>query len=152
VVARVRGTQSRLPPYMVIGGKLHQGKRPIIGEGGGTLGAMYDPFRLEYDPVQGTRIPALQLPPGLTPERLNNRQRLVAALDNAHRRTDMLRSSRAIDAYRAQAFAMLTSPASRRMFDLSREPRNLVERYVQTRFGQSCLLTRRPIENGVPFM
>jgi hypothetical protein len=135
-----------------VGGKLHQGLKPIVGEGGGTLGAMYDPFRLVYDPIQGTRIPALQLPADLTPERLGNRQRLLTALDNVRRRADTLPSRRAIDAYRAQAFAMLTSPAALRVFDLFREPRSMVERYGQTRFGQSCLLARRLIENGVPFV
>src|SRR5262249_11985439 len=53
VVARVRGFKSKLPPFLVIGGRLHQGKKAIIGEGGGPLGALYDPFRLEYDPVKG---------------------------------------------------------------------------------------------------
>src|SRR5262249_32796320 len=50
VVARVRAQHSKLPPFMVIGGKLHQGKKAIVGEGGGPLGGLYDPFRLEYDP------------------------------------------------------------------------------------------------------
>ncbi len=75
VVARVRGFQSKLPPFLVIGGRLHQGKKAIAGEGGGPLGALYDPFRLEYDPVKGTRVPALQLEPDLTPERLWDRRR-----------------------------------------------------------------------------
>src|SRR5262249_10548951 len=79
VGARVRRHRALLPPFMVIGGKLHQGKKAIIGEGGGPLGGLYDPFRLEYDPVQGTKVPALQLPPDLTPERLGDRQRLVTA-------------------------------------------------------------------------
>src|SRR5262249_12962631 len=57
VVARAKGSRGVLPPFMVIGGKLHQGKKSITGEGGGTLGALYDPFRLEYDPEAGTRIP-----------------------------------------------------------------------------------------------
>ncbi len=38
------------------------------------------------------------------------------------------------------------------MFDLSDEPRRMQERYGLTRFGQSCLLARRLIENGVPFV
>src|SRR5262245_10853609 len=61
IVARVRGATSA-PPFMVIGGRLHQGKKAIVGEGGGTLGGLYDPFRLEHDPIRGTRFPALQLP------------------------------------------------------------------------------------------
>ncbi|HXG10134.1 MAG TPA: DUF1501 domain-containing protein [Gemmataceae bacterium] len=152
VVARVRGTRSPLPPFMVIGGKLHQGKKAIVGEGGGPLGARYDPFRLEYDPVTGTKIPALQLGPELTPERLADRQRLGEALDRLERRLESLHAGRAIDEYRAQAFALLTSPDARRMFDLSHEPAALADRYGRTRFGQSCLLARRLVEHGVPFV
>src|SRR5262245_688792 len=152
VVARARGFGGKLPPFLDIGGKLHQGKKMIIGEGGGPLGALYDPFRLEYDPVNGTRVPALQLAPELTPDRLTDRQRLVDAFDQLARRSDELSSSRSLDDYRAQAFAMLTSPEARRMFDLGQESTQTIDRYGRTRFGQSCLLGRRLVESGVPFV
>jgi hypothetical protein len=152
VVARARGFGTRLPPFIVVGGRLHQGKKAITGEGGGTLGALYDPFRLEYDPEHGTRIPALQLPADLTPERLGDRRRLMQALDGAGRQAELARSARAIDDYRARAFALLTSPEARRMFDLSRERPETAERYGYTRFGQSCLLACRLVEHGVPFV
>jgi hypothetical protein len=152
VVARVRGGASRLPPFLVVGGRLHQGKKAIIGEGGGPLGALYDPFRLEYDPVRGTRIPALQLPPDLTPERLGDRQRLLHAFDGLARRTETLHAAGALDDYRRQAFALLTSPAASKVFDLGRESDAVKDRYGRTRFGQSCLLGRRLIEHGVPFV
>jgi hypothetical protein len=152
VVARARGLRSPVPPFMVIGGRLHQGKKVIIGEGGGALGALYDPFRLEYDPVRGTQVPALQLPAGLTPDRLGDRRKLVQAFDGLRHQADRLQASRALDDYRAQAFALLTSPAARRMFDLGREPASLADRYGRTRFGQSCLLGRRLVEHGVPFV
>jgi hypothetical protein len=150
VVARARGSRGVLPPFMVIGGKLHQGKKAITGEGGGTLGALYDPFRLEYDPEAGTRIPGLQLPPELTPERLTDRQTLLRALADAHRAVQTGR--RSIDDYRAQALALLTTPEATRMFDLSQEAPELADRYGRTRFGQSCLLARRLVEHGVPFV
>jgi hypothetical protein len=152
VVARVRGFHSKLPPFLVVGGKLHQGKKAITGEGGGTVGALYDPFRLEYDPLHGTRIPALQLAPDLTPERLADRKQLVEALDQVERELAPLQESGALDDYRAQAFAMLTSADARRMFDLGDEPEPMVRRYGKTRFGQSCLLARRLVEHGVPFV
>lgn len=152
VVARVKGFRSSLPPFMVVGGRLHQGKKAIIGEGGGPLGALYDPFRLEYDPVKGTRIPALQLPPDLTPGRLEDRHQLLKSLDALQRHAELLRSARAIDDHRAQAFAMLTSPGALKVFDLAQEPAPVVERYGRTRFGQSCLLARRLVEHGVPFV
>ncbi len=153
VVARVRGQRGALPPFLVVGGRLHQGKRAIIGEGGGPLGARYDPFRLEFDPAQqNVRIPALQLPPNLTPERLGDRQRLLTALDGAQRQTDLLHAGRAISDHRAQAIALLTAPDARRVFDLAQERPALAERYGRTRFGQSCLLARRLVEHGVPFV
>src|SRR5207248_3744713 len=102
VVARARGFGSRLPPFMVVGGRLHQGKKAIIGEGGGPLGALYDPFRLEYDPLEGFKIPALQLPANLTPDRLDERQKLWQALDGLERHAELLHSAKAIDDYRAQ--------------------------------------------------
>src|SRR5262249_37628292 len=152
VVARARGFRNPLPPFMVVGGRLHQGKHAIVGEGGGPLGALYDPFRLEYDPVHGTRIPALQLAPGLTPERLTDRRRLMGALDAAQRQGDLLHAARAIDDHRARAFSLLTSSSARRMFDLSQERPELLDRYGRTRFGQSCVLARRLVEHGVPFV
>ncbi len=152
VVARVRGGDAKLPPFIVVGGRLHQGKKAIVGEGGGPLGAMYDPFRLEYDPVRGTRFPALQLPDDLTPERLDDRHRLLEAFDELARQTDAAGASQAIDTYRAQAFAMLTSPDARKMYDLTQEKPALRDRYGRTRVGQSLVLARRLVEHGVPFV
>jgi hypothetical protein len=152
VVARVKGFSGKLPPFMVVGGKLHQGKKPIVGEGGGPLGGLYDPFRLEYDPATGTKIPALQLSSELTPDRLSDRRKLVASFDRLNKRSDELRSARALDDYRSQAFAMLTSPDARKAFDLGGEKDSVKERYGLTRFGQSCLLGRRLVEAGVPFV
>ena len=156
VVARGLAGRGRPSPvgtdYLVIGGKLHQGKKMIVGEGGGPLGAAFDPFRLEYDPARGTKVPALQLPPDLPPERLADRGRLLTALGDAERRAAGLHAAKALDDYRARAFAMLTSPAARTAYDLSREPAALADRYGRTRFGQSCLLARRLVEAGVPFV
>ncbi len=147
-----RADHPDLPPFLVVGGKLHQGHKAIVGEGGGPLGAMYDPFRLEYDPVHGTKVPALQLPPELTPERLTDRQTLMHALARAEQRLADAQRANALDDYRARAFAMLTSPSAREMFDLSREPAKVTDEYGRTRFGQSCLLARRLVEAGVPYV
>ncbi|MCI0700612.1 MAG: DUF1501 domain-containing protein [Planctomycetia bacterium] len=143
---------SGIHPFFVIGGKLHQGKKAIIGEGGGPLGAAWDPFRLEYDPATGTKVPALQLPDDLTPERMADRQKLLGALGNADKRVTELGAAGALDEYRTRAFAMLTSPTAAAGFDLSREPDTVKDAYGRTRFGQSCLLARRLVEAGVPFV
>lgn len=149
---RLTGTKSPPAAFLVVGGKLHQGKKAIIGEGGGPLGAGYDPFRLEFDPAKGTQVPALQLPEGLTPERLTDRLELMTALGEADRQVQTLAQESKFDAYRQRALGMLTSPNARSMFDLSQEPPAMVQKYGKTRFGQSCLLARRLVEAGVPFV
>ena len=152
IVAKAKGFRGALPPYMVVGGRLHQGKKAIIGEGGGPLGNLFDPFRLEHGPSGETRIPALQLPPDLTPERLGDRKKLIEAFDKLQQHTELLRSSKAIDDYRAMAFALLTSPDAVKVFDVRQEKPATIDRYGRTRFGQSCLLARRLVERGVPFI
>src|SRR5262249_31914865 len=94
----------------------------------------------------------LELPPDLTPERLGDRRLLLRAFDDLHRTTDKLRSTTALDHYRRQAFALLTAPAARKTFDLSQEKPTIIDHYGRTRFGQSCLLARRLVEAGVPFV
>jgi hypothetical protein len=56
---------------------------------------------------------------------------------------------RSLDQYYAQAFDLLTSPGTRRAFELSHEPARLREAYGDTPFGQGCLLARRLVEAGV---
>ena len=146
------GRKQEIHPFFVVGGKLHQGKKAIIGEGGGPLGAAWDPFRLEYDPATGTKIPALQLPKELTPERMSDRQLLLGALGNADKRATDLGAAGALDEYRGRAFAMLTSRTAAAGFDLSKESDATKDAYGRTRFGQSCLLARRLVEAGVPFV
>jgi hypothetical protein len=146
------GSERGLHPFFVVGGKLHQGHKAIVGEGGGPLGAAWDPFRLEYDPAKGTKVPALELPPDLPPERMADRQKLLAALGQAKRQTAELFTAGKLDAYRLRALEMLTSPSAAAAFDLSKEKPAVADRYGRTRFGQSCLLARRLVEAGVPFV
>src|SRR5436189_1669789 len=47
---------------------------------------------------------------------------------------------------------MLTSSGAVKAFDLSAESDKVKDEYGRTRFGQSCLLARRLVEAGVPFV
>ncbi len=47
---------------------------------------------------------------------------------------------------------MLTSPSATKAFDLSRESEQTRADYGYTSFGQSCLLGRRLVEAGVPYV
>ena len=55
-------------------------------------------------------------------------------------------------AFYEKAFGLLTSEATHRAFDLSAEPTVMRERYGRNQVGQSCLLARRLVEAGVPFV
>src|SRR5436309_1202513 len=56
VSSRIRGSHPVLSSFVVAGERLHQGHRPIQVEGGGILGAVYDPFRVRYDPEDGVLL------------------------------------------------------------------------------------------------
>jgi hypothetical protein len=159
IVARFNGAGrtgaaagTALPGFITIGGRLHQGKKPIVGEGGGKLGALYDPFRLEYDPGSGAKAPELVLAADVPAARLEDRRTLLRSLDAADRALEAKRAARALGGFYDQAFSLLTSGPAKTSFDLAREPDRVRDRYGRFRFGQSCLLARRLVEAGVPFV
>jgi hypothetical protein len=152
IVSKVLGFEPSLPRVVALGGHLHQGKRPITGEGGGGLGSLHDPFRLDYDPVEGVKLPQLDLPEGFSASSLQARQSLKASLDEVARRFDRWPQMERLDQFRQQAYALLTSSSARDVFDLSREPEPMRTAYGRFRFGQCCLLARRLVEAGVRFV
>ena len=67
IVGRLRnGLASSLPPYIILGNPLHQGLKRAVGEGGGTMGSTYEPFRLDYEPGVGLKLPDASLPDGVS--------------------------------------------------------------------------------------
>src|SRR5207249_4569277 len=54
-----------------------------------------------------------------------------------------------LDQYQQRAFTLLTSDATRRAFDIDREPDRMRERYGRHKYGQSLVLARRLVEAGV---
>ena len=152
IVSRVLGFDPATPRFVTLGGHLHQGKKPIRGEGGGTVGSLHDPFRLDYDPEAGVKIPQLNLLDGLSTDGLVSRSQLRTALDELTRQVDHSPQIERLDQFRQQAYSLLTSPAARQVYDLSLEPDELRTKYGRFRFGQCCLMARRLIEAGVRFV
>jgi hypothetical protein len=56
------------------------------------------------------------------------------------------------EAYRDRAFQLLGDQEIRKLFDMSKEPERIRERYGKHRLGQSLLLARRLVEGGVNFV
>jgi len=152
IVSRIRGHHPDLPTFVSIGGRLHQGHRPIAGEGGGSLGSLYDPFRLDYDPEEGVKIPVLDLLEGLSSDTLGGRKQLLGEIDAIARTLDSSRSIDRLDQFYQQAFSLLMSKSARRFFDVDEEPAIIRDQYGRFRFGQCCLMARRLVEAGVPFV
>jgi hypothetical protein len=152
IVSKLLQANGALPSFVALGGNLHQGKRRIAGEGGGPLGPQFDPFRLDYDPESGVKIPQLDLVEGLTSGRITSRRQLWRKLDELAAVVDHSAATSQRDSVYDQAFSMLASTEFRRSFDLSNEPEAMRERYGSYRFGQCCLLARRLVESGVRFV
>ncbi|MCH8830533.1 MAG: DUF1501 domain-containing protein [Planctomycetes bacterium] len=152
VVSRVLGFSPAMPRFVALGGHLHQGHRPITGEGGGSLGKLYDPFRLDYDPEKGVNIPQLELIDGLTRDGLTARRKLLARLDGLNRKLERSTAMARFDQFYQQAFSLLTSSTARAVFDLDLEPEKTRRQYGRFRFGQCCLMARRMIEAGSRFV
>ncbi len=72
-------------------------------------------------------------------EKLNNR------FANRRRTADT-------DSYTYSYEQALDLLAARDVFDVTREPKSDQERYGMSEFGQHCLLARRLLEKGVPFV
>jgi hypothetical protein len=151
IVARRRGSGG-LPPFISLArGPIGDGRGPLLGYGGGTWGQGYDPFMISCSDRGEVDIPNLKLFDGLTPARLGDRQLVLAELDAVRRKFETAEFEQ-WDSLHKRAYALLTSPDSRKAFDLSREPSKTRDAYGHTSFGQSCLLGRRLVEAGVPYV
>jgi hypothetical protein len=118
------------------------------GQDGGFLGASHAPFAVRGDPNDdGFFVDGLH--EAADAGRMANRRALLRAVDDGLGR---LADDRRIDdlgRYQRQAFALLTSQATRRAFDLRAESDRVRERYGRHKYGQSLLLARRLVEAGV---
>jgi Protein of unknown function (DUF1501) len=116
----------------------------LPGQTPGLLGGAYDRFQVEQDPsAPNFHVPALDGAADLA-----GRAGLVRALDDAHLSGPAARAG----AYRDRALRLVTNPDVGRLFDLSREPDRVRDRYGRHRLGQSLLLARRLVEGGVNFV
>jgi len=152
VVSRVLGFSPEMPRFVTMGGTLHQGKRSIAGEGAGPLGALYDPFRLDYDVQQGVKIPSLDLIDGNSASGLASREGLRKQMDSLTRDLESSPAAERLDKFYQQALSLLTAPNARRVFDLNEEPEKLRRSFGRFRFGQCCLMARRLVQSGVRFV
>jgi uncharacterized protein (DUF1501 family) len=114
----------------------------IVGEAGGSYG---------FTSAKSLGVPNLTPHAGVAGKHLEGRLRLV------HQMQDEFVSQRPSAAARShqtayQRAARLMRTAAARAFDLDTEPSKLRDAYGRNQFGEGCLLARRLVERGVPFI
>lgn len=128
---------------------------PIIagpGQNGGFLGPDADPLVIGDVTAQAAVFPGLVALPEVTSRRLAERKDLLQLLEQRLSRRAESGAWHEQDLLYRQAFALLARPEVQHAFDLDREPPTIRARYGLDRSGQACLLGRRLVEAGVPWI
>jgi hypothetical protein len=151
ILSRAR-TEGDLPSFISLArGPIGDGVGPVQGYGGGVWGKAYDPFLMHCSERGDVSVPSLKLLDGLDGNRLGDRRLLLRQFDQLRRRIESDRLA-GWDRTFERAYTLLASTIARTALDLSQEPAATREAYGQTSFGQSCLLGRRLVEAGVPYV
>jgi len=119
----------------------------MVGEGGSNYAA-----DAQGDAIaKSLRVPNLTPHSGVVGKRLEGRLRLVRQMqDEFVAEHPSLASKSHQTAFQRAVRLMRTSAA--KAFDLDQEPTRLRDAYGRNQFGQGCLLARRLVERGVPFI
>ncbi|MBM3995083.1 MAG: DUF1501 domain-containing protein [Planctomycetes bacterium] len=153
VISRVFGQKSELPANVVLPGPIgNTGAGPLHGQTAAHLGSAHEPFFLGADPaLPNFRVGDLEVPAGMSAQRLDARRQLLSQLDDLQRRTETS-TTHTHDSSYDRAFRLLTSQRAKDAFNLNLESDRTRDRYGRNTFGQSCLLARRMIEAGVRYV
>ena len=140
------GYKGLIPPYIVL--TEPQGRFSEAG----FLGPRYKPFATGGDPAQSRFVVEGVVAQGISDERQREPPRTCSASSTRWRSAmpgDP--SSRPLAQCEEQAYDLILGDAGK-VFDLSQEKDELRDRYGRNTFGQSCLMARRLVERGVPYV
>lgn len=152
VLRRVRPTEHFPYTAVHVNAPLLTPREPGPGQFGGFLGRAHEPLVLG-DVTDPTRtLGAMEPQPDLPAVRLESRHALLQSIDRQAAAWSNHRELLDRELLYRQAYEFLDSPRYREVFDLSREPDSVRERYGPNRSGQACLLGRRLVEAGVPWV
>ena len=120
--------------------------------GSGYLPPETRPFSVGSDPSKpGFAVRDLDFYNGLDLNRLDRRRRFVKSLNNFEERKSK-EGETSSDPDLERAFRLIASTDAKRAFELNEEPAATRQKYGSRTLGQSCLLARRLVERGVPFV
>lgn len=121
------------------------------GQFAGILGPEYEPLVIG-DVRSAGKDTNLGIRPDLPTIRLQQRKSLLQSVESYTAHLDQQLALREKNYQYEQAFKMLSMPECRNAFDLSSEPPALRDRYGRHRSGQACLLARKLVQAGVPYV
>ncbi|MBI5387387.1 MAG: DUF1501 domain-containing protein [Verrucomicrobia bacterium] len=139
------GYKGLLPPYIVL--TEPQGRFSEAG----FLGSRHKPFATGGDPGQLRFAVEGVVAPGLSDQRQKDRRELLHKLNTLDHTLKGDARLVALAQTENQAYDLILGDAGK-VFDLSTEKDDLRERYGRNKFGQSCLVARRLVEKGVPYI
>lgn len=151
VIGKEKGKRNSLPPFIQLGSHVDRGHRGGLA---GYLGIEHNPFEVPGDPNSDTfTIRDVTPPGGLSLTRFEQRRRALELLDTMPRKPEQYAGAlEATDTFYQNAFEVVSSPQTRKAFDLKAESSRIRDVYGRNYFGQSCLLARRLVESGVRFV
>jgi len=140
-----RDYKGLIPPYVV----LTQAAGRFSEEG--FLGPRFKPFATGGDP-NNTRFEVEGVVArGITDERQNRRRELLGQMNTMGRVMADSRELAAAEEAKKAAYELILG-SGKEVFDLSKEKNELRDRYGRNTFGQDCLVARRLVETGVPYV
>jgi hypothetical protein len=139
------GYNGLIPPYIVL--TQPQGRFSEAG----FLGSKCKPFATGGDPNQSKFLVEGIVAQNITTERQHARRDLLHQLDSLQAAMPADTRVVAADEARTKAYDLILGESAK-IFDLSLEKDDLRERYGRSTFGQSCLMARRLVEQGVPYV
>ncbi len=152
VLHRVRPSKHLPHSAVHINGPVLVPELPSPGQSGGFLGRACEPLLLGDVTEEDVAVRGLEALPDVSPARQAVRRSLLDDLETAGGQTVGNAALREMDVSYEKAYDLLGSRAVRQAFDLTREPVAVRERYGLYRSGQACLLARRLVEVGVPWV
>jgi hypothetical protein len=133
-----------LPPYIVL--TQPQGRFSEAG----FLGTRCKPFATGGDP-SAARFVVEGLIGQLTEQQLQDRRNLLQRLNKLPSAIQGSATLQALAKSEDQAYDLILGDAGK-VYDLNQEKDELRTRYGRNTFGQSCLIARRLVERGVPYV
>jgi hypothetical protein len=155
VITKLKGADRAMPPYVHVGSTPGDGSQVtsnIDRVGGGTLGTAYSPIAVRDPSGKKVELPNFSLSADITADRFQQRQALLAAVEESRRQLGQSEAVEQMGTYYQRAIEMLTSTRVRDAFDLSKETNRLRMRYGANFFGQASLMARRLVEAGTRYV